>query len=235
VPDAKGLPRQVEILLALVGLAAASPILILSAIAIALTSPGPILFRQERVGKNGHAFKLYKFRTMQVGQGLQVTARDDIRVTYVGRFLRMMKFDELPELWNVLKGDMSLVGPRPEVPCYVDLNDKLWSEVLRVKPGITDPVSVYLRNEEEVLVQVKDERERFYVQTLLRCKLLGNLKYLRRRTWRSDISVMLDTLIAVIFRAKVKPPSLEEITATLVTWETEELSLRASPAFPSGE
>ncbi len=208
----EGLPRGVEITLALLGLAVTTPLWIVAAISVAASSPGPILFRQERLGRYGIPFTLYKFRTMRVAQGgLQVTARDDARVTSVGRLLRLMKLDEWPELWNVAKGDMSLVGPRPEVPRYVKLDDPLWQQVFHVRPGITDPVAVHLRNEEELMSRVEGDRERFYVETLLRYKLLGNLAYLQRRTWRSDIAVLFKTITAVAFPGSAPPPSLQEI------------------------
>ena len=209
----EGLPREVEVAIALLGLALTAPLLIIVAISVAVSSPGPILFRQKRIGRNGVPFILYKFRTMRVAQGgLQVTARDDARVTSVGRLLRLMKLDEWPELWNVAKGDMSLVGPRPEVPHYVKLDDPLWRQVFHVRPGITDPVAVHLRNEEELMSRVEGDRERFYVETLLRYKLLGNLAYLKRRTWRSDIAVLFKTITAVAFPGSAPPPSLQEIT-----------------------
>src|SRR5262245_43774616 len=119
-----GLPRQVEAVIALAGLVMVAPLIALAAIAIAVTSRGPVIFRQKRMGREGHPFTMYKLRTMTAASaGPQVTASDDTRVTPIGKFLRKTKLDELPELWNVLKGDMSLIGPRPEVPRYVDLAD----------------------------------------------------------------------------------------------------------------
>ncbi|MBA3354614.1 MAG: sugar transferase [Pyrinomonadaceae bacterium] len=209
----EGLPRAVEVILAVLGLAVTAPLWIVAAISVAASSPGPILFRQERLGRNGIPFTLYKFRTMRAAQGgLQVTARDDARVTPVGRVLRLMKLDEWPELWNVALGDMSLVGPRPEVPRYVELDDPLWQQIFHVRPGLTDPVAVHLRNEEELMSRVEGDRERFYVQTLLRYKLLGNLAYLKKRTWRSDIAVLFKTIAVVTFPGSAPAPSLQEIT-----------------------
>jgi len=155
---------------------------------------------------------MYKLRTMSVANsGPQVTAGDDVRVTPVGKFFRKTKLDELPELWNVLKGDMSLIGPRPEVPRYVDLADPMWRLVLEARPGITDPMTLRLRNEEELLVEVEGDRERFYLETLLPFKLEGNLNYLQARSWRSDLKVMWQTIIAVAFPNKTPLPTLEEI------------------------
>lgn len=211
----EGIPRLIELGLALVGLISASPLLVLAAILIKATSPGPVLFRQERVGQNGRLFILLKFRTMQVNnQGAQVTARGDSRVTPVGRVLRKTKLDELPELWNIVRGELSLVGPRPEVPKYVDVCDPLWEEVLKVKPGITDPVTLKLRNEEELLGGCSDA-ERFYLEKLQRYKLTGYVEYLRNRTWRTDVEVLLRTVVAVVFPVKAPPPELDEIERAL--------------------
>src|SRR6266545_6648202 len=169
-----GLPRQAE-----------------AAIVIAVTSRGPVIFRQKRMGRKGRPFTMYKLRTMRVANsGPQVTAGDDVRITPVGKFLRKTKMDELPELWNVLKGDMSLVGPRPEVPRYVDLTNSKWQRVLKVRPGITDPLTLRLRNEEELLAKVKGDRERFYLATLQPFKLRGYLEYLQRRSWQNDMRIL---------------------------------------------
>jgi len=127
-----------------------------------------------------------------------VTARGDDRVTSVGRFLRRTKLDELPELWNVLKGDMALVGPRPEVPELVDLTDPLWVEVLRARPGLTDPVTVGLRNEELLMAGVEGDRERYYREVLQPKKLRGYAAYLRNRNWRSDLRVIGATAVAIL-------------------------------------
>lgn len=141
-------------------------------------------------------------------EGAQVSAKGDSRVTRVGRLLRKSKLDELPELWNVARGDLSLVGPRPEVPKYVNLEDPLWQEVLRARPGITDPVTLKLRNEEELLGSCEGDPEKFYLKTLQPYKLLGYAKYLRNRSWRSDVKVLLRTVFAIIFSAKASPPEL---------------------------
>jgi lipopolysaccharide/colanic/teichoic acid biosynthesis glycosyltransferase len=168
-------------------------------LAVVLTSSGPVFFRQERVGRGGRVFRLVKLRTMQVDtSGPQLTASGDPRVTTVGRFLRKTKLDELPQLWNVLRGEMSFVGPRPEVPRYVDLEDPLWREVLTVRPGITDPVTVFLRDEEAVLAEAPGDRERFYREQLLPYKLEKYALYLRGRTWWSDLRVILATVGALV-------------------------------------
>jgi len=212
-----GLPRQVEAAIALAGLVMAAPLIALAAIMIAVTSRGPVIFRQKRMGRKGRTFTMYKLRTMSVANsGPQVTAGDDVRVTPVGKFLRKTKLDELPELWNVLKGDMSLIGPRPEVPRYVDLDDPMWRLVLEARPGITDPMTLRLRNEEALLVGVEGDRERFYLEALLPFKLEGYLNYLRARSWRSDLKVLWRTIVAVVFPNKTSLPTLEEIRSCAI-------------------
>jgi lipopolysaccharide/colanic/teichoic acid biosynthesis glycosyltransferase len=207
-----GLPRKAEAAIALVGLVMAAPLIALTAIAIALTSRGPVIFRQKRMGRKGRPFTMYKLRTMlPKSAGPQVTAGDDPRVTPIGKFLRKTKLDELPELWNILKGDMSLIGPRPEVPRYVDLGDPLWRLVLEARPGIADPMTLRLRNEEALLVEVEGDRERFYLETLQPFKLEGYLDYLQARSWQSDLKVLWQTIVAVAFPYKAPLPTLEEI------------------------
>jgi lipopolysaccharide/colanic/teichoic acid biosynthesis glycosyltransferase len=209
----KGLPRFCEVLLAFLGLSICFPLLVLASLAIRISSRGPIIFRQKRVGLNGEPFTLYKLRTMRnAGKGLQVTASDDQRVTGVGRILRKLKLDELPELWNVMKGDMGLVGPRPEVGRYVDRDNPTWKLVLRARPGITDPVTLRLRNEEMLLAGVESDRERFYLQVLQPFKLKGYLEYLQQRSWRSDLRVLYHTAIAVVLPNSVPLPTVNEIT-----------------------
>jgi lipopolysaccharide/colanic/teichoic acid biosynthesis glycosyltransferase len=207
-----GIPRWVEAPVAFLALCLAAPLLMLLGTVIALTSPGPIIFRQKRVGLYGRLFTLYKLRTMHLSTaGPQVTASDDGRTTSVGRFLRKTKLDELPELWNVFKGDMSIVGPRPEVPRYVDVSIVTWQEVLRARPGITDPVTLKLRNEEVLLASVKGDRERYYLEKLQPYKLQGYKDYFENRGFWSDICVLWKTLVAVILPDTSPPPTLAEI------------------------
>jgi lipopolysaccharide/colanic/teichoic acid biosynthesis glycosyltransferase len=204
-----GIQRGIETVLALGGLVVSSPLLFLAAVLIRTTSPGPVLFRQQRVGRFGKGFELLKFRSMCLeNEGAQITAKGDARVTRVGVLLRKSKLDELPELWNVARGDLSLVGPRPEVPKYVNLEDPLWQKILEARPGITDPVTLRLRNEGELLASCEGDPERFYLNTLQPYKLHGYVHYLRKRTWRSDVNVLLGTIFAVIFRAREAPPRL---------------------------
>lgn len=207
-----GMPRLVDVILATGGLFVTAPLVGLAAMAVALTSRGPAIFRQGRVGRGGRMFTLYKIRTMHcanVGPG--VTGKHDERITFVGKILRKSKIDELPELWNVVKGDMALVGPRPEVPCYVDLNDPKWRTVLEARPGITDPITMRLRNEEDLLGMVSDDRENFYLTVLQPLKIDGYLKYLRERNWWSDLGVLWKSMLAVVVPRVGYAPTLGDL------------------------
>lgn len=212
-PIQPGLPRALEAVVAGAGLLILSPLLILVALAVALSSRGPLIFRQERIGRGGKPFTFYKFRSMvSSASGVPLTASGDRRVTPVGKVLRKLKLDELPGFWNVLKGDLSLVGPRPEVPRYVDLDDPLWRQVLQSRPGITDPVTLRLRNEEELLGALEGDPEAFYRQSLLPFKLRGYRNYLMRRSWRSDLWVLWNTFLGVVFPGRNPPPTVQELT-----------------------
>lgn len=207
----KGLPRYIECILAAGGLIVLFPLLVLCVLLVRISSPGPLLFRQKRVGRGGEIFTLYKFRTMRVesGGGPQVTIKKDNRITRIGGILRRTKLDELPELWNIVRGDMAIVGPRPEVPRYVAPDNLLWKQVLQVRPGITDPVTLRLRNEEELLATAENP-ERYYLEVLQPEKLKGYLKYLQKRSWKSDLRVIKDTIVAIIFPFETPPPKVEE-------------------------
>jgi lipopolysaccharide/colanic/teichoic acid biosynthesis glycosyltransferase len=209
----QGIPRPVEVAVALLALLVAAPLMALSALAIVVGSGRPVFFRQQRIGRHGHAFTLCKLRTMRTAGGAQVTVAGDVRVTRVGRILRKTKLDELPSLWNVVRGEMSLVGPRPEVPRYVDQKSAAWRLVLEARPGLTDPVTLRLRNEESLLAEVCGDRERFYTEALQPFKLAGYAQYLRGRSWRVDVKVLCATAIAVVFPRKAQPPTLEEVLA----------------------
>lgn len=190
-----GIPRPVEALLAGCALIVLVPVLALIAAAVVLTSGPPVLFRHTRVGRAGRPFVLLKFRTMAANMGgPAVTAGDDPRITAAGRVLRRTKLDELPELWNVLSGHMSFVGPRPEAPRFVRETDPRWQEVLSVRPGLTDPTTLSLLDEEAILSGVTTNREEHYLDVLLPQKLDGYIEYLRRRTWRTDLEVIIRTL-----------------------------------------
>ncbi len=193
------------------GLAVTGPLLLVVAVLIRLSSKGPVLFRQQRVGLNGNAFTLLKFRTMAVARpGPMITWADDGRVTPIGKKLRRYKIDELPELWNVLRGDMSFVGPRPEVPEFVDLADPLWQVILTHRPGITDPVTLRLRNEEQLLAKVVD-KERYYREVVQPFKLRGYVKFVGDKSWKTDIRIILRTLKAVALPSSVKSPTRDEM------------------------
>lgn len=211
-----GLPRSLEVCLAFAGLLAVLPLLAPAALLVKLSSPGPVMFRQQRVGRGGQPFTLFKLRSMRLGGGPEITARGDSRVTPWGRVLRATKLDELPELWNVLNGDMSFVGPRPEVPTYVDLEDPLWQQVLQARPGLTDPVTLRLRNEERLLASIEGDAQVFYRQVLLPYKLQGYAEYLRQRSAWSDLRVIVLTLLAILWPDRAPPPSREEIERAVV-------------------
>jgi lipopolysaccharide/colanic/teichoic acid biosynthesis glycosyltransferase len=208
----QGLPRFIELVLSLFGLVLIMPLLLIAIVLIRLTSSGPAIFRQARVGRKGKIFVLYKLRTMCArNKGAQVTTSKDMRVTCVGRFLRRMKIDELPELWNVVKGDMSLVGPRPEVPNYVNPKDTMWRVVLEVRPGLTDPTTLRLRDEENLLASVNGNPESFYIKTVQPFKLRGYAQYLKQRSWRSDVKVISQTLLSIVFPRKTQAPTMKEL------------------------
>lgn len=174
------------------------PLLLLLAILVRLDSPGPALFRQERVGLNGRLLRIHKFRTMRTASvGLAVTADNDPRITRMGRWLRATKLDELPQLVDVISGDMSLVGPRPEVPRYVALwPADLRPVILSVRPGITDPATVLLRSEAAILA-ASDDPERTYVEDLLPLKAHAYAKYVSTRSFFGDVRILLATLKAI--------------------------------------
>lgn len=186
--------RAFDFLSALLGLLILSPLLLIIAIAIKLTSRGPVFFRQERIGLNFRPFQIVKFRTMYEGlDGPLITARSDRRVTWVGRILRRIKFDELPQLWNVLKGDMSLVGPRPEVVKYVERFRDDYTEILSVRPGITDPASIAYRRE-DVLLAASDNPETKYVTEILPKKIAMSKEYVRTRSFAGDFILIVRTI-----------------------------------------
>ncbi|MEJ5370104.1 MAG: sugar transferase [Bryobacteraceae bacterium] len=190
------MPNWLERLLAAAGLVLLSPLLVVLAAAVWIDSGSPVIFRHRRVGQGGRMFELWKFRSMVVGHGgPQITKKGEKRITRVGAFLRRWKLDELPQLVNVVRGEMGLVGPRPEVPEYVDLSDPLWQRVLAARPGITDPASVEFRDEEALLAEA-DDAERFYKESVLPRKLRLSAAYLEQRTFGSDIGMLIRTVAA---------------------------------------
>jgi perosamine synthetase len=188
--------RSYDIFFAALGLVLLSPVFLLIALAVKLTTAGTVFYRQKRIGQHGFAFVIWKFRTMVAGSdkmGPQVTSADDRRITPIGRVLRRTKLDELPQLWNVLRGDMSLVGPRPEVACYVERYTPRQKEILRHKPGITDLASLRFRDEEKLLQSV-GAPEQFYVEQCLPRKLELNQEYARNANLLTDTWIILQTI-----------------------------------------
>lgn len=193
--------RLFDLLLVIPGLILLSPIMIFIAVWVRQSSPGPALFKQERIGKGGKPFFVLKFRTMiqnAESNGGKITIGSDPRITRVGVFLRRYKLDELPQLLNVLKGEMSLVGPRPEVPEYVALYPAgVRKKVLSVLPGITDSAAIKYRNENELLAK-SDNPEREYVKNVLPEKLDYYLEYVENRSLWLDFKLILRTLWIIV-------------------------------------
>jgi lipopolysaccharide/colanic/teichoic acid biosynthesis glycosyltransferase len=190
--------RAFDLLTACVGLILLLPIIVPIAVLVKASSPGPVFHRAKRVGMGGALFTLFKFRSMIVNAqylGPAITAQGDSRITPVGRFLRRTKLDELPQLLNVIKGDMSLVGPRPEDPRYVDTYTAEQRAILSVRPGITSAASVTYRNEEQLLRG--ENWETIYREQILPQKLTIDLAYLHHQSWWSDICIILRTIIAM--------------------------------------
>jgi len=193
--------RLFDFLASSIGLLLLGPLLVMLAIWIKIDSPGPVFFRQERVGRGGKIFRIHKFRTMiedAEKKGLQITVGADARVTRVGRWIRKYKIDELPQLIDVWLGEMSLVGPRPEVPryvaCYpVDVREL----VLSVRPGITDKASIEFKDENEILAKAKDPNQA-YIREVLPIKLQYYVEYVRNRTLLGDIALIFQTFIALL-------------------------------------
>lgn len=183
----------------LAGLVLLAPLFLLAALWIKLDSPGPVFFRQQRVGKNGALFNIIKFRTMQDdAHEALLTIGHDRRITEAGKFLRRHKLDEFPQLFNVIKGDMSLVGPRPEVPRYVECYPSdVRSVVLSVAPGITDWASIYYKEENSLLGRAADP-EQAYLDTILPAKLKYNLRYVHERSFWNDVRIIFTTLAALV-------------------------------------
>lgn len=190
--------RLFDMVCAALGLLVLSPVLLVCALLVGLTSPGSVLFRQERVGKDGVPFTIYKFRSMRKDNaGLKISTSGDSRITPVGRVLRKAKLDELPQLWNVLKGDMSFVGPRPEVREYTDLYTPEQRQVLLVRPGITGLASIRYRNENDLLSASADPNCT-YIEEVMPAKLALDLEYIPRACVSYDIKLILETLVTVV-------------------------------------
>jgi len=197
--------RIIDILIALLALPLLLPLLVFISLAIFLESPGNPLYGRCRIGKDGKPFRMWKFRTMIVGAerlGSAVTTRRDPRVTQVGRFLRKTKLDEWPQFFNLLLGDLTLIGPRPEDPGIVQHYTPEQREILRVKPGITGPTQIHYTGIEAEAIPDGKDAERFYIDCLLDRKLRLDLEYLKTRTFFSDCRVVLQTA-SLITRALI--------------------------------
>lgn len=231
--------RAFDILAACVLLVLMSPLFVLVALLIKRSSPGPILFRQVRVGKDGVHFQIFKFRTMKADahrSGPQITSSDDARVTPLGRRLRNLKLDELPQLLNVLMGEMSLVGPRPQVPRFVDEFDPAYrSIVLAVKPGITGPTQLRFRNE-EALLRGRPDRERYYIEEVLPVKCALDVEYVRCRSLRFDLGVLMTTgtLLIMATAKRLMRKGAEAIEDVRVAEEFQEAVARAGQMHENG-
>ena len=186
--------RLLDVACAVSGLVVLAPFLAAISILVLLRDGRPLLFRQVRVGRGGVPFVILKFRTMRNGVGgSSITARGDLRVTRVGAWLRKLKLDELPQLFNVLRGDMSLIGPRPELPGFVRRDDAAWQALLAARPGITDLASLVYRDEERLMGGAADP-DAYYRARILPVKLALNLEYLKTRTLWSDLKLLALTV-----------------------------------------
>lgn len=176
------------------------PLLMVLALGVKFTSKGPVFYMQERIGKNLQPFRIFKFRTMFTDadkKGLLTVGGRDPRVTSFGYFLRKYKLDELPQLFNVVLGEMSLVGPRPEVKRYVDLYSEEQKKVLEVKPGITDFASIEYSNENEILGKAADP-EKMYIDEIMPAKLKLNLKYVQEKSFFVDLKIIFRTVMKIL-------------------------------------
>lgn len=194
------LKRFIDILLSLPILLLFSPVWILIALAVSLESPGGPFYIQERIGRFGRPFAMYKFRTMARGsdkKGLITIGYNDSRITKTGRFLRKYKIDEFPQLWNVIKGDMSLVGPRPEVSKYVEMYTEEQRGVLNVRPGLTDYASLEYFHENELLANSADP-DKTYIEEIMPAKLALNLRYIREQSLATDLHIIRRTIGKII-------------------------------------
>jgi lipopolysaccharide/colanic/teichoic acid biosynthesis glycosyltransferase len=192
--------RFLDFVFSLIGLIILSPVFLLVALTIKLTSKGPVFFKQSRVGKDGKDFKVYKFRSMYVDadkRGLLTVGGKDNRVTKIGYYLRRFKIDELPQLINVVKGEMSIVGPRPEVRRYVDLYSPDQLKALKVLPGITDYASIEYRNENDLLALAGNPEE-FYVQEIMPKKIELNFKYINNRSVQEYFKIITKTVVTSV-------------------------------------
>ena len=210
----QALYRLFDVTCAAAGLLILMPVMAALAVAILCDDGRPVFFGQTRVGRRGKPFRIWKFRSMLAGgEGSVITAAGDRRVTRTGAVLRRLKLDELPQLFNVLKGDMSLVGPRPEVPEYVRLEEPIWQAVLQVRPGVTDLATLLYRHEERLLSAARDPNT-FYRETVLPAKLVLNLGYLQSRSFRRDLSLIFLTIRYSLFPERFDPDLIRKALGT---------------------
>lgn len=198
--------RIFDFVVSLIGMVVLSPVFLFAALLIRCTSPGPIIYSQKRAGRGGRLFSLYKFRSMVVNAdriGTSVTTGHDPRITKVGRVLRKTKLDELPQLWNVLKGDMGFVGPRPDVPEIVNEYTDAMKRILEVRPGITSNASLYLRNEEDLL-SLAGEPDKVYEEIFVPAKVRLAMEHVHRKSFLFDFSILLKT-VWVLTAGKIWP------------------------------
>jgi lipopolysaccharide/colanic/teichoic acid biosynthesis glycosyltransferase len=194
------LKRLVDITFSSIALLFLAPVMVLLMILIRLDSRGPAIFRQQRVGKDFKPFLLLKLRSMTAeSTGSQITCGNDSRITRIGALLRKSKLDEIPQFWNVLRGDMSIVGPRPEVPDFVDVFRNDYKEILRVRPGITDRASIQFRSEAEILGSCV-EPLKYYTDVILPAKIRLAKEYVQSASLKTDFLLIVDT-IAALFHA----------------------------------
>jgi len=196
--------RLFDIISAFTGLLLFSPVLLIAALLITCGDRGPVFYRGHRIGMNGKLFRMYKFRTMVVNAdkiGGPSTSDDDPRITRTGRILRKLKLDELPQLFNVLAGEMSIVGPRPEVPFYVNMFTEEEKVILTVRPGITDYASIWNPDEGAVLKGSEDP-EKVYMELIRPKKIALQLKYVRERSFCTDVKIIVQTFLTIVSRKK---------------------------------
>jgi len=194
--------RIFDLVLSIPSLIILSPVYLLSAILIKLDTPGPILFSQDRVGQNGKPFRLYKFRTMVKDAakiGPPVTTADDPRITKTGRLLRKFKVDEMLQVMNIVKGDISVIGPRPEVKKYIDIFAEEYKDILKIKPGMTDYALIAFRNEEDILSRFQNVEEG-YIKEVMPEKIKLYRQYLSEMSLRTDIKIFFQTIWEILVK-----------------------------------
>lgn len=208
--------RGFDLTTSICGLAVLAPLMIVIAILVKAEDGGSVFFRQERIGRGGRPFRMWKFRTMipeASTTGLPLTTAGDPRITRIGSWLRAHKLDELPQLLNVIRGEMTIVGPRPEVPKYVDMYTSEQRNVLALDPGITDPASILFADEGALLAEHPDP-ERFYIEQIIPEKIRVNLNYADRASPLSDLAIVLETVGHVVPRARMRQMRMADLPRT---------------------